>query len=225
MSSASLFALLSVGVIATGGGPLPLEAAVHRLATEHRPGPLVTVFRAVTDTGTAVFPYVVALAAGAIAAPALDPDRRRMGAAGPATGALAFAAWLALGQELRFGLMASFARPRPARQDWLVHASRWSFPSGHTTSSAMAAGLLVLALLLRRPPGHRWWAGLALVWAAAVGASRVWLGVHWAGDVAAGWCLALAWTGLATLILTRHGRIAPARKPPADRHPGGRTAP
>ncbi|MFE7520356.1 phosphatase PAP2 family protein [Streptomyces halstedii] len=212
--AAVAFAGVSGAVLAAGGGQIVPDSAARRWALDNRPSQLVTLLRAVTATGTGVIPYVVALGAGLIAAPALQRVRRRPPVVRCALPALAFAAWLALGQALRFGLMTAIARPRPPAQDWLTHASRWSFPSGHTTTSAMAAGLLVLALLARRPAAYRLWVGLTVVWAAVVGISRVWLGVHWATDVLAGWLLAAAWTLLAAAIAAR------STAPPSDPRAG-----
>lgn len=179
-------------MLAAGGGLIPGDAGIRRWALGSRPPPVVATLRAVTATGTGITPYLVALAAGLIAAPALDAGHGRRPMARFALPVAAFAVWLALGQALRFALLTVIARPRPPREDWLTHASRWSFPSGHTTTTSMAAGLLVLALLARRPPAYRWCVAMAVLWVAVMGVSRVWPGVHWASDVVGGWFLAAA---------------------------------
>jgi membrane-associated phospholipid phosphatase len=65
-----------------------------------------------------------------------------------------------------------------------------SFPSGHTATAFAVAGVIVL---LGRGGAFRW---LALVGAAAVGVSRMAVGVHWPSDVlagaAVGWVAAVA---------------------------------
>jgi undecaprenyl-diphosphatase len=58
-----------------------------------------------------------------------------------------------------------------------------SFPSGH--ASNISAVMLVLGLTDRK----RWW--VYSIWALAVGASRIYLGVHYPSDVLAGYCLGL----------------------------------
>lgn len=73
----------------------------------------------------------------------------------------------------------------------------YAFPSGHTTSAFAAAGGAALAArrLLGKVP--TWgWGMLAL--AAAIGYSRLYVGVHWPTDVAAGVFLGLAsgWAGV-----------------------------
>lgn len=78
----------------------------------------------------------------------------------------------------------------------LILATHPAFPSGHTTTPAMAAGMLIVALTVRRPPGHRTWIALIICWATLVGASRFWLGFHRTTDVIAGWKRPLAWTTL-----------------------------
>ncbi|PWK64465.1 undecaprenyl-diphosphatase [Streptomyces sp. CG 926] len=163
---------------------------------DHRPGAVVAALQVVTATGTGFAPYLLAATAGLILAGRRPRTRT-------AQVVLACVGWLALGQAVRFGLMTLIARPRPPEADWLTHASRHAYPSGHATTSAMAAGLIVAALISRRPRGHRAWIALTLAWAAAVGASRVWLGVHWTTDVIAGWLLALTWTALAVAAAAR----------------------
>jgi undecaprenyl-diphosphatase len=90
----------------------------------------------------------------------------------------------------------SRARPRmPEGFAALVQPpDRFSFPSGHAASSLSVA--LALALVL---PGAA--AGPLLGLAAVVGMSRCYLGVHYPGDVLAGWTLALLGTAAAGVVL------------------------
>jgi undecaprenyl-diphosphatase len=69
---------------------------------------------------------------------------------------------------------------------WLVTVpDRFSFPSGHATAAMSMALPLFLAV-----PGL---GGVVfLVTGILVGLSRCYLGVHYPGDVAAGWALAAA---------------------------------
>lgn len=86
------------------------------------------------------------------------------------------------------GLKSIIARDRPSNlafaQPQEAHLLG-SFPSGHSTSSfAVATTLLIL---LWDTPNRRWgW--LAVGWAALVGFSRIYRGVHWPTDVVAGMC-------------------------------------
>ncbi|WP_159072244.1 phosphatase PAP2 family protein [Streptomyces sp. CMB-StM0423] len=198
--AAAAFAALASVVLVGGNGPLPPDTAVHDLALNSRSSSAVADVRSVTATGIGIVPYLLAVAAGLIAAPALITGRAQRPVTRLALPALTFPAWLALGEKVRYALMTQIARPRPPADDWLTHGSRWSFPSGHAAISAMAAGLLVLALLSRRPPAARLWIALVVAWAMLVGISRVWLGVHWISDVIGGWLLALAWTLLAAVV-------------------------
>ncbi|WP_328890676.1 phosphatase PAP2 family protein [Streptomyces sp. NBC_00316] len=186
---------LTVLVLMAGhGSVLPIDRAAHTWSMHHRPGVLVTLAGVVTATGTGVFPYAAAVAAGLIAGRDM---RRRLGCA---LGALVF---LLLGQALRYGLMEAIGRSRPPVGHWATHASGFAFPSGHATTSTLMAGLLVAAI------GHRargsGAGGVAAVllgcWAVAVGLSRILLGVHWATDVVAGWLFAACWLGLGAALI------------------------
>ncbi|MFJ6793270.1 phosphatase PAP2 family protein [Streptomyces sp. NPDC091268] len=203
--AAALFALLAVGVLRTSGRPLPGDAGLHRWCLEHRPPVAVAVARLVTDTGTGAVPYALVLLAGVLVG---RSEHRR------ATTALVLALCLAGGQAVRWSLMSLIARPRPDAADWAVHAGRWAFPSGHSTTAALTAGLLVAALFLRaagpgRRPVSRGAVALIGVWGVAVGMSRVYLGVHWPSDMLGGWLLATAWLSLLTCAYLRRGRVAP----------------
>jgi undecaprenyl-diphosphatase len=88
-----------------------------------------------------------------------------------------------------------YARPRPALVPHLVDVTSSSFPSGHATDSAIV--YLTLAALLARTVPERalriYIIGVAILLTLLIGASRVYLGVHWPSDVAAGWTIGAAW--------------------------------
>jgi membrane protein DedA with SNARE-associated domain/membrane-associated phospholipid phosphatase len=99
------------------------------------------------------------------------------------------AAVLVLGTALIYAAVhitkAGIDRPRPA--DPLVETSLSSFPSGH---AAYATAYIAVALILTRRLGIVANAALvtvAIVLAAAVGLSRIYLRAHYWSDVAAGW--------------------------------------
>ncbi|MDF3299020.1 phosphatase PAP2 family protein [Streptomyces tropicalis] len=180
------FAVLSL-VVGGRHAPLPLDETLLDWSVGHRPAAAVSAARALTATGTGVVPYVLVVLAGLLLG--RTPARRALAAA-------LGAGCLLAGQALRYGVMEVVARPRPPRHDWATHASGWAFPSGHSTTSALAAGLVILALCLRRPRGRT---ALCLVvgcWGVLVGLTRMYLGVHWSTDVAGGWLFAVGWLGV-----------------------------
>jgi undecaprenyl-diphosphatase len=109
-------------------------------------------------------------------------------------------------------LKLGFERPRP---DLVPHGMRVytaSFPSGHAMLSAIT--YLTLGALLARVHKPRrvkiFFLSLAIFLTIIVGASRVYLGVHWPSDVLAGWCIGSAWAGLCwylALLLQRKGQV------------------
>ncbi|MFG2045279.1 phosphatase PAP2 family protein [Dactylosporangium sp. NPDC048998] len=119
--------------------------------------------------------------------------------------ALFVAAAAALGTGARLTLLYLIARPRPEHR--LAGASGFSFPSGHTTSSALVAGaVIVLGLAVLRPRwARRTLVAAALAWAALVGVSRVALVVHWPTDVLGGWLLAT--TVITSLAFALHRKV------------------
>jgi undecaprenyl-diphosphatase len=198
--SAAAFALLARLVLARHGTPYGFDTGPHRWSVAHRPHGWLTAARITTHAGAWPYPYLAAAAGGLLAGGAGRPGRRLR--AGVAAALLAVCALLAE-QFVRTALMAAFRRPRPPAADWAVHATGHAFPSGHATSSAVAAGLLAWGLLTALPPAAgRAGAVVCGLAAAAVGCSRVYLGVHWPSDVVGGWLLACCWLCLVVPALT-----------------------
>jgi undecaprenyl-diphosphatase len=91
-------------------------------------------------------------------------------------------------------------RPRPPMHLWLTSAASWAFPSGHATQSLSTFAALALVCASVFPAARRPGLALAVALAAGVGWSRVYLGVHWATDVLAGWLAAACWVALVARV-------------------------
>jgi undecaprenyl-diphosphatase len=132
---------------------------------------------------------------------------------------LRHAAWMVAaavvgGVVLSISLKALFSRPRPELMphDMVVYTA--SFPSGHTTLSAVV--YLTLGALLCRTQASTvvktYILGCAVFLTLIVGFSRVYLGVHWPTDVMAGWLVGGSWALLCWFVmlwLQSRGEIEP----------------
>jgi undecaprenyl-diphosphatase len=97
----------------------------------------------------------------------------------------------------------AYARPRP---DLVPHGTEVftaSFPSGHSMMAAVV--YLTLGALLARTQRDRrvkiYLLAVAVLLTVLVGASRVYLGVHWPTDVLAGWALGGMWALICLLVM------------------------
>jgi undecaprenyl-diphosphatase len=127
---------------------------------------------------------------------------------------------LITGTLLSHALKWGFDRPRP---DLVPHGAAvytQSFPSGHAMLSAIVY-LTLGALLARVQTDLRakiYLLMVAVLLTVTIGASRVYLGVHWPTDVLAGWAVGAAWALLCWLVLLwlqRH-KGQDASLPPPD---------
>ena len=98
-----------------------------------------------------------------------------------------------------------FDRPRP---DLVLHGAQVftsSFPSGHAAVSAVVY-LTLGALLARDAPSIAvkiFVMAVAIFLVFLIGASRVFLGLHYPTDVLAGWCIGSAWAVICWLAAGR----------------------
>lgn len=145
----------------------PVWTAVAKTITS-----IGSVFGAVTITGTAMY----------------AARKRPRLVAQLAVGALG-------GVSAELWIKRIFRRQRPQLLPHLERVTSTSFPSGHSMSASSL--YLTLAFVLARGRKLRARRGLALATAAAfassVGATRVYLGVHWPTDVLGGLALGTAW--------------------------------
>jgi undecaprenyl-diphosphatase len=106
------------------------------------------------------------------------------------------ALWVAATSAVGLGVQAATklatARQRPRFPDAVDSAHGWAFPSGHVMTATITFGLVVALVVLLGAGGRAVrtavWA-VAVVSAAGVAFTRVFLGVHWCTDAVAGWLL------------------------------------
>ena len=113
------------------------------------------------------------------------------------------------GALLNLELKRYFARARPALAEMLRRAQGYSFPSGHAMGSTVVAGALAY-LAVRTLHSWRQKAAViafAVTFILAVAASRVYLGVHWLSDIAAGITGGLLWVVTTTVTYETFRRI------------------
>lgn len=110
---------------------------------------------------------------------------------------------------LMFGLKHLFNRPRPD-VPLLFHAEGLSFPSGHALFSITFYGLLVYILYKADWSRELKWTAIALllILIPVIGFSRVYLRVHYATDVVAGFCVGFIWLTFAIWLLNRMERYS-----------------
>ncbi|HSP14109.1 MAG TPA: phosphatase PAP2 family protein [Thermoanaerobaculia bacterium] len=102
-----------------------------------------------------------------------------------------------------------FERARPVLAEQLRRAHGYSFPSGHAMGSTVVAGALTYLAMRVLPTWRQKAAAIAfaITFVISVAASRVYLGVHWLSDIAAGIAGGLLWVMTTTLGYETSRRI------------------
>ena len=172
-----------------GNEPLPGDVAVLQDIHTFSTTTLNKVFEVITALGS---PPVVLIVAALAAATMWYLGQRRNATF------LLFAAGGAA--AINFVAKLLFTRERPDLWQHIVVEDGYSFPSGHAmVSMSLALAVIILAW----PTRYRWVAVTAgVIYAALIGLSRLYLGVHFPSDIIGGWCISILW------ILTLYHTLA-----------------
>jgi undecaprenyl-diphosphatase len=105
---------------------------------------------------------------------------------------------------LMFLLKGLFDRPRPT-VPLLFHAEGLSFPSGHALMSVTFYGLIIYMVFkgVKNQPLKWTLISLLIVLIFIIGGSRVYLRVHYATDVIAGYCIGFLWLVFTVWLLNK----------------------
>jgi undecaprenyl-diphosphatase len=125
--------------------------------------------------------------------------------AGHGRTALAFGVGIVLAVISSYAFKGLFERPRPLNPETLLVLDVYSFPSGHSVIAAalypMLGALVAQVVDGRRLKAYCIFCGILVM--VLVGLSRLYLGVHYATDVLAGWSLGLAWALSSGVVMAR----------------------
>lgn len=115
------------------------------------------------------------------------------------------------GTAVMFGLKRIFERERP-EVPLISKAHGYSFPSGHSFSGVLFFGLIAYFIYKSEWPYWLKTTSILLLIALMllIGISRVYLSVHYATDVIAGWLLGFMWLMLAKyFLIDRRRKLSP----------------
>lgn len=210
IAAALIVAVVIVGIgLSFSGGPFGPDAPVMGWFVAHRGASITTVVSVISDC---FGPMMVAVWTAVVAIALAVRDRNLARALAVGVGVCA----AGLVTEV---VKLTVARPRPPLQfHSTIAESTLSYPSGHVTGTcalAVTAALVGTAKLSKR--ARCWAVTAALLLTVVVAATRLYLGVHWISDVAAGiavgTAVSLVVPALVAVGLAEIGRRRPALLP------------
>ncbi|WP_159886161.1 phosphatase PAP2 family protein [Paenibacillus puerhi] len=118
------------------------------------------------------------------------------------------AAWL-----LNTGLKVLFERERPVHESWIA-VDGYSFPSGNAMIGMALYGMLIVVVWNVAYSGWVRWtaAGVGTLLIALIGYSRIYFGVHYATDIAAGYAAGLCCVAVFTGALNLSRGVSSRRR-------------
>ncbi|MCP2276404.1 undecaprenyl-diphosphatase [Nocardia amikacinitolerans] len=183
-------------------GLATMDPELSGWAVDNRNGVLTPTAQMVSNCGDTLSMTILTV----IVCAALLRERDRLRAVLIAVTGLGAALIVAIAKRL-------VGRERPPVADRLAVENSLSYPSGHSTGTFVVVGIVAIVLIpkLAHAAARVGAALTAVLFIAAVGASRVYLGVHWPTDVLAGWSIGALWILLCLAVfryLTLRSRAA-----------------
>jgi len=129
-------------------------------------------------------------------------------ARGKRTSAITLVLAVLSGSAFGWALKLVFGRVRPALEVARIPIPEtYSFPSGHALTSLLFFGALAFLIMLHEKRLRRaaTVAALCVIAALAIALARVYLGVHYLGDVVGSWLLGAGWLAVVVLVSARWG--------------------
>jgi undecaprenyl-diphosphatase len=194
-----LFAAMAIAASVANGALLRVwDEPIRSWVTQHRTDALDTFFTKVSDLGSW---QVVAIGLAVLLAIAWRTCAPLAGMLVVATLARPACEWV---------MKATIGRERPSLGA-LVEAHGPSFPSGHPMAAIALWGLVPLVVALSTHRRTLWWVATVVSGAIIllVGASRVYMGVHWFSDVIG----AFLFGAVFLLVIERLGDVSHRRYP------------
>ena len=176
----------------------PFDNGVRDWVIAHQSPLLYKIAFAITWIGSPAVMVLVAIAAGAWFYHRHGRSKAGVVIAAPAAGGL-----------LSGVVKLLYGRARPAGAA-ILHERTFSFPSGHSSTSA--AVMVTLCYVLARERIISWPTAIVLGGSVPliVGLSRLYLDVHWATDVIGGWTVGLFVAGLSAALYEHLRSSAPS---------------
>lgn len=161
----------------------------------------------VTPPATAVLELVTALGSTAVLIAVVAVSGASLLSRGARSAAAFLLVAFAGAEALTWSLKFYFERERPSFANPIATESSFSFPSGHALISVAVYGAVGYLLFgrLRRTGARAACVGAFMLLVAAIGFSRLYLGVHYLSDVLAGFGLGFAWL---VIVATLRERVA-----------------
>jgi undecaprenyl-diphosphatase len=197
LTSGALLAVLAAVILGLADGAIErnglasIDPVIWEWAVTHRTAALTVVAKIVTEVGSTLSMGVIAT----VTVVTLWIRGRRGDAALVAVVSAGAGMLVMVGK-------ATVGRQRPPEEFRLVTETNESFPSGHALASAAIVGVLLVVFvpMIRSTAWRATAIGGGVLFVVAIGWSRIYLGVHWATDVIAGWLTGLAWLLLCVTV-------------------------
>lgn len=183
------FFFLFLGIAGGISNPLAIDRKIYELLTKNMSSFSTTFFKCITNFGSALYLIIITLLL------LLLKNKK-----------IAFASAINLAVSFGFNqlLKAVFSRARPSGIS-LIKETGYSFPSGHAMVSMAFYGFLIYLIYKSNWKKQHKIICITLlsILILAIGLSRIYLGVHYASDIIAGFSMGIVYLSIFISVLNQ----------------------